>query len=154
MASTLAEVDGTLKKDETNPKDLLGIRKAALRLVPPALAIYTSLPMMVGGTKYDPYNWRGKKVRQSVYLEAMLRHIYAVMDGEDVDEETGGPHEASIAACVAIVLDARATGNLIDDRPPRGAAAEALKEVAAIMAAKNYYADLAEARAAREKATP
>lgn len=136
--------------DQTNPKDKLGIKKAPLRLVPPALEIYTSLPMMVGGVKYDPYNWRGKAVRQSIYLEAAKRHILALLDGEDTDEETGGPHEASVAACMAIVLDARATGNLIDDRPPKGAAAQALKDVQKILESKNYYADLAKARAERE----
>ena len=121
----------------TIPKDALGIKKAPLRLVPPALAIYTSIAMAVGGHKYGPYNWRSKKVLYSVYLEAALRHIADAIDGEDEDEESGGPPEAHIAACMAIILDARVTGNLIDDRPPKGAAKQALLEVADILKRKN-----------------
>ena len=139
---TPVQMGVTIPKDKRNPKDALGIKKAPLRLVPPALAIYTSIAMAVGGHKYGPYNWRKNAVLYSVYLEAALRHIADAIDGEDEDEESGGPPEAHIAACMAIILDARVTGNLIDDRPPKGAAKRALLEVADILKRKNYYSDL------------
>jgi hypothetical protein len=142
MEGSPVQIGVDVKPDERNPKDLLGIKKAPLRLVPPALTIYTSIAMAVGGHKYGPYNWRSKKVLYTVYLEAALRHIADAIDGEDEDEESGGPPEAHIAACMAIILDARVTGNLIDDRPPKGAVKKALQDVADILKRKRYYADL------------
>lgn len=126
------ECNGAIRADDTtNPKDLIGLLKAPLRLVPPALAIWVSQVMKLGAKKYGPYNWRDKKVRQTVYLEAIERHLLALRDGEDLDPESGKPHEAHIAACCAIVLDARANDCLIDDRyitHKRGAAARLLSE--------------------------
>jgi hypothetical protein len=40
----------------------------------------------------------------------------------------GLPHEAHAAASLGIVLDAVATGNIIDDRPKAGAAGKLLAE--------------------------
>lgn len=114
---------------ETNPKDLIGLTKPPLRLVPSALIIYASLAFAVGARKYGEYNWRTKKVRRTIYLEAAMRHILAALDGEDIDSESGVPHEAHAAACMGVVLDALATGNLVDDRPVKGAAAKLLKDL-------------------------
>lgn len=114
--------------DTTNPKDILGLQKAPLRLVPPALLIHVSRVMAHGAAKYGAYNWRALKVRLEIYLEAAMRHILAKMDGEDLDPDSGYPHEAHAAACMAIILDAAATGNLIDDRPAEGPASKLLKE--------------------------
>jgi hypothetical protein len=116
--------DDTPLTDEANPKDVLGQKKSALRLVPPALAIEVAPVMQLGAKKYGPYNWREKPVRLAVYLEAMLRHVYAVMDGEWLDSESGRPHVAHIAASAGIVLDAEAIGNLIYEEQNEGAAPE------------------------------
>jgi hypothetical protein len=115
--------------DDTNPKDRLGAKKPPLTLVPPALLIYTSRVMALGAAKYGPYNWREKKVRLTVYIEAAMRHLMALFDGEDTDPESGMPHSAHAAACMGIILDALATGNLIDDRPTKGAAARLLADL-------------------------
>jgi hypothetical protein len=114
--------------DETNPKDILGMKKPPLRLVPPALIIYTSFAMAVGARKYGAFNWRNKKVRRTVYLEAAMRHLQQALDGEDADHETGKPHEASVAACMAIILDAMSCDCMIDDRPPKGPAGKLIAE--------------------------
>jgi hypothetical protein len=105
-------------KKGMNPKDKLGLKKVPLRLVPSAAMVYTSAAMALGGLVkgYGPYNWRDNKVLYSVYLEAAMRHLIQSMDGEDADNESLVPHEASIMACCAIILDAKMTGNLVDDR--------------------------------------
>lgn len=113
--------------DPTNPKDRLGLKKPAVRLVPPAGILQTSRAMELGAAKYGPYNWREKEVRLSVYLEAAMRHLMAKQDGEDLDPESGAPHEAHAAACMMIVLDAAAGGQLIDDRPKPGPAPALIK---------------------------
>lgn len=54
-----------------------------------------------GAVKYgDPENW--KKVPQKEWIEATLRHLYAHLDGELVDPESGLPH-LSHAACSAFL---------------------------------------------------
>lgn len=106
--------------DKTNPKDLIGLTKVALRLVPSALEVFAAFVYKLGAAKYGAFNWRKNNVRRTVYLEAAMRHLKAVMDGEDTDPESGAPHEAHVVACMGIILDALVTGNLIDDRPPPG----------------------------------
>lgn len=112
----------------SNPKDVLGLRKPPLRLVPPALLIFVAKVMGLGARKYGAYNWRTLRVRKLVYIEAAMRHLMAVIDGEDTDPESGMPHEAHVAACMGILLDAQALGVLIDDRPPKGPAAALIVE--------------------------
>ena len=105
-----------------NPKDLLGMQKVPLRLVPPALSIFAAKALELGAKKYGPYNWRQNRVLRSIYIEAAMRHLLAALDGEDSDPESGLPHEAHAAACMAILLDAKENGNLIEDRPAPGPA--------------------------------
>lgn len=112
----------------TNPKDIIGLTKPPLRLVPPALIIHVSRAMANGAKKYGPYNWRGNRVRLTVYLEAAMRHILQKLDGEDIEPDSGCTHEAHAAACMGIILDAHACGALIDDRPTKGAAARLIRE--------------------------
>lgn len=116
------------KVDETNPKDLIGVTKSRLDLVPPALAISAAPAMELGARKYGPYNWRTKAVRLTVYLGAIDRHLAAYRDGQDTDPESGYSHLGHVAACLAIIADAKAIGKLIDDRPPAGGAAAMLEE--------------------------
>ncbi len=65
------------------------------------------------------------------YIGAALRHIAAYADGEDFDPEIKLPtHHLGLAkACLGIVLDSLETGNLIDNRPPPGAAAALLRSL-------------------------
>jgi hypothetical protein len=111
-------------KDTTNPKDLIGMTKPPVGLVPPALIIHVSQAMKNGAIKYGPYNWRSNKVRMSIYLDAALRHILELLDGEDFASDSGVHHAAHAAACMGIILDALETGSLVDDRPKKGAAAK------------------------------
>lgn len=115
-------------EDETNPKDLVGAKKCPLRYVPCALKITAAPALAEGARKYGPYNWRQKKVQYTIYLEAIERHLSALLDGQDLDPATGISHESSIAANIGIVADARALGRLIDDRTGAGAAPILLAE--------------------------
>jgi hypothetical protein len=113
----------------TNPKDLLGLKKAPLRLVPGASIVECSIIMQLGAQKYGAYNWRTNAVRRTVYIEAAMRHLLAALDGEGCDPQSGRPHEAHAMACMAILLDAMHHGNLIDDRPPAGPAGKLIEEL-------------------------
>lgn len=111
---------------DTNPKDRLGLKKVPLSLVPMVVLVYLALAFAEGARKYGEFNWRRKSVRRRVYLEAILRHCLAALAGEDIDADSGLPHEAKIAACCAIILDAKECGNLIDDRFEKDATATLL----------------------------
>jgi hypothetical protein len=114
--------------DDTNPKDALGAAKVDLALIPPAASIYMALAMMEGARKYGPYNWRSKKVQMMIYLSAAKRHIDKVIDGQDLDEESLIPEIGHAMASLGIIADAMETGNIIDNRPPKGAAAVLLQK--------------------------
>jgi hypothetical protein len=118
---------GSVPRLGTNPKDLLGIKKVRLGLVPPSSMIYQALAMEDGAKKYGPYNWRANKVISSVYLDAAIRHLLQYMDGEDLAEDSQKPHLGHALACIGIIVDAKETGNLIDDRPLRGAASKLIE---------------------------
>jgi hypothetical protein len=121
--------------DTGNPKDRIGDTKPDLALVPSALSIYVAEVMKLGKRKYGAFNWRSKAVRRMVYLSAALRHIQQSIDGADYDDESGLPHEAHAAACMGIVLDGLAVGNLINDRPTPGAASKLIKDFTENLAA-------------------
>ncbi len=116
------------KKLGQNPKDRIGIKKVQLDLVPPAAKIYTALGLTDGKAKYGAYNWRKNKVIMSIYLAAIERHLAAWWDGEEFASDSGVHHLAHALACGAILADAKETGNLIDDRPPKGCAARLIQE--------------------------
>ena len=111
----------------TNPKDLIGSKKPSISLVPPVGIIQIAEAMRNGAEKYGAYNFRGSKVQYTVYLDAILRHTLALIDGEDRAKDSDLHHLAHIGANVAILLDTKETGNLIDDRPKKGNASEVIE---------------------------
>jgi hypothetical protein len=114
-------------EDSGNPKDRIGDTKPQMHLVPAALNIEVARVMADGARKYGPYNWREKPVRMTVYISAMERHLAALKDGENLTRDSGVKHLGAIAASAAILLDAQAVGNLIDDRPTPGPAGDLIE---------------------------
>lgn len=112
------------ESESANPKDSIGETKPPMHLIPPAAEILEAVVMGLGARKYGPFNWRSAKVRATVYVAAAKRHLAQWLDGTDGDPESGVSHLAHARACLGILLDAQATGNLVDDRPPPGVAAK------------------------------
>lgn len=73
-----------------------------------------------GAKKYGPFNWRVEPVQGRVYLEAAMRHLLLLLDGEDFDRDTGIHHGAFVLSTMAIYLDAMVQGTLIDNRSLAG----------------------------------
>lgn len=69
-----------------------------------------------GADKYGARNWRKDAILASTYEGAMMRHLFAWIEGEDIDPDSGEPHLSHLRACCAVVLDGQAHGKLIDDR--------------------------------------
>lgn len=109
-----------LPPPDDNPKTAEGLKKPQLQLVPPSAVQAEAVAFLDGAEKYGPYNWRQKPVSISTYVAAARRHLDALWDGEDLvqDSKNGATHMAAVRACMAILIDAKAAGMLIDDRPP------------------------------------
>lgn len=117
------------KAEGVNPKDLLGMTKPPLGLVPQSGLIWTAMAMKFGALGidaegaqvrpegYGAYNWRGKPVRASIYVDAIMRHTARVLDGGiDIKAADSKVYDlAHIAACCFILIDAHEHGNLIND---------------------------------------
>jgi len=101
----------------TNPKDLLGEKKISITKLPPVAILHGSAAMVNGADKYGPYNWRENDVVSHIYIDAAMRHLMEWWEGEETASDSGVNHLGHAIACCAILLDAQANGNLIDDRP-------------------------------------
>jgi len=102
--------------NSSNPKDVACKNKLPVYLVPPELVRQVASVLKNGADKYGEFNWRTKPVQLRNYLSAIVRHTLCLMDGEDIDTESGLPHIAHIASTCSIVMDAIKHKSLIDDR--------------------------------------
>ncbi len=126
----------------TNPKDAVGDTKVPLWLLSPIAKAQWALAQFAGFLKYGAWNWRVMGVRASVYASAGARHFDAYLSGEEFDPVDGTHHLGNAMACAAILLDAKAAGKLVDDRPPSVGIRETYAEVERQMAAlRTQYAN-------------
>lgn len=111
---------GRAPKLPSNPKAKLGAKKLNLFLLPPVAMAHMASGMMNGELKFGPYKFRETTIEASVYIAACKRHLDLWADGEEKAEDSGVHHLGHAMACLAIILDAQAYGNLIDDRAKTG----------------------------------
>lgn len=135
----------------------MGTQKVSLSKLPAVAIAHGALAMMNGAIKYGAYNWRAKPVVASIYVDAALRHITAWFEGEEDATDSGVHHLGHALACCAIILDAQAVGNLIDDRPvttqSKGVMTRVLDRLMVKVAAMLLKAANAKAEAAQSKST-
>lgn len=132
--TALSRREFALADKPSNPKDLIGSTKVPMGLVPPITMAYLAVGHLEGDLKYGRVNWREAGVRFSIYLDAMLRHIMKLRDGEWADSITTVPHLANILCCASIIIDAHHAGKLIDDRPKSNeATSETIDEMSSIV---------------------
>ena len=99
-----------------DPKGAIGATKTPLALIPPFAMEQTAWVHKLGAEKYGPYNWRATGVCATTYVAAIMRHLNAWRDGEDLDPESGISHIAHVACSCNILLDAQHCDTLQDDR--------------------------------------
>ena len=99
-----------------DPKGAAGALKAPMHLIPPYALEQTAWVHKLGSEKYGAYNWRKTGVCATTYVSAIIRHLDAWRDGQDMDPESGISHIAHIATSCNILLDAGHCGTLQDDR--------------------------------------
>lgn len=126
----------------TNPKDIIGSTKVPLGLVPAVTMAYLAIGHLEGDLKYGRVNWREAGVRMMIYIDAALRHIEKLKEGQWDDPVTKVPHLANALACLSIIVDAKHADKLVDDRPKSTPAADVIDEMSSIVAnLKELYGD-------------
>jgi hypothetical protein len=102
---------------ESNPKQANGIKKVPLHNIPCRPLFEVGLAFMEGARKYGSHNYRDVGVRASVYYDAVMRHLMAWWEGEEIDPDSGVPHIIKAIACLFVLRDSMYMCNWSDDRP-------------------------------------
>ena len=79
--------------------------KPKMNLLPPKAIVEVAKVLTFGAEKYDAENWRKLDDLQNRYTAGALRHIFAHMDGEQLDPETGLSHMAHALCCLLFKLE-------------------------------------------------
>lgn len=103
----------------TNPKDMVGIRKAGQSAVPQNVMAEVGVAMLEGALKYGRHNYRAVGVRASVYYDGTRRHLDDWWEGEDLDPDSQLSHITKAITSLTVLRDSMMRGNWTDDRPPR-----------------------------------
>lgn len=117
---------------ETNPKRQYGMSSIPLNLWSPLASSYGAVGLYNGSLKYGQGNYKATPVEASIYIAAAMRHLNAWAEGEEYDQADGVPNLGGVLANIAILIDSRAAGTLIDDRQLPGGylqEREKLKEI-------------------------
>lgn len=88
--------------------------KPMMDLLDPIAMEQLAKVLTFGAQKYAAHNWR-KGIKQSRLLAALLRHTFAHLRGQNLDEESGLPHIAH-AMCCCMFLLGLADRQDLDDR--------------------------------------
>ena len=89
--------------------------KAPISLIPVEAVIGEAAVFGFGATKYGRHNFR-LGLEHTRVLDAAMRHILAIVNGEDIDPESGLPHWAHARCCLAMYAFYQVNGIGIDDR--------------------------------------
>lgn len=79
--------------------------KPKMYLLPPKAIVEVSKVLTFGAEKYDEENWRKLDNLQNRYTGGALRHLFAHLDGELKDPETGYSHLAHAMCCLLFKLE-------------------------------------------------
>lgn len=107
-----------MSKTTENPKTGAGRLKFSMSVLPANVMGELALALTEGARKYGRHNYRVGMVHASVYYDALMRHMSAWWEGEDIDPESGLSHLVKAAACLIVLRDAMVRDAVDDDRPP------------------------------------
>ncbi len=116
-----ATEEKTFAVKPSNPKDIVGVRKAPMSTVSAPVLAEIGVGMLEGASKYGRHNYRIVGVRSSVYYDATMRHLMSWWEGEDIDPESGMSHITKAITSLVVLRDAQIQGTVTDDRAPRSA---------------------------------
>lgn len=111
--SDLIHYDQLKKKETSGRKDDTG--KPPLDLLDPLALEGIAAVLAFGATKYAKYNWRGG-IAYSRLIASVMRHLFAIIRGEDRDPESGLPHIDHAGAGIMFLSHFMKTRPDLDDR--------------------------------------
>lgn len=111
--ATLAEYQAQAGSPNVGIKHDAG--KVPLDLIDPTAIEGLAAVLAFGANKYAANNWRGG-LSYSRLLAAMMRHLFAIMRGEDTDPESGLPHVDHVGCCWMFLSNMMKTRPDLDDR--------------------------------------
>lgn len=114
--NVVAEGNFIKEAPDTNPKRQYGLASIPLNMWSPLASAYGALGLYNGSLKYGKANFANTPVEASIYIAAAMRHLSAWAAGQEDDPADGVPNLGGVLANIAILLEARAAGMLIDDR--------------------------------------
>lgn len=79
--------------------------KPRMHLLPSKSMFEVANVLTFGAQKYDEENWRKLENLQDRYSSGALRHIFAHIDGSELDEESGFSHLAHAICCLLFKLE-------------------------------------------------
>ena len=100
--------------------DRLNFGKPKMSIIPYDPMTEVAKVLMFGAEKYSRNNWR-KGLTYTSIIDSMERHIGAIKNGEDFDEESGLYHAAHVAANAIFFIQYMMDGmEFLDDRYKKG----------------------------------
>ena len=93
--------------------------KPKMNLLPPKAIVEISKVLTFGAAKYDAENWRKLDDLQNRYTAGALPHIFAHMDGEELDPETNLSHLAHAMCCLLFKLEIELENGKSKEEEPR-----------------------------------
>lgn len=93
--------------------------KPKMHLLPPKATLEVAKVLTFGANKYDEENWRKLDNLQSRYTSGALRHIFAHIDSETLDTESGLSHLAHAICCLLFKLEIELENAKIEEERPR-----------------------------------
>ena len=112
-------IDTSAGEKETNPKDMIGMKKVPISTLSCAVLYEMGLGMLEGARKYGRHNYRAMGVSATVYYDAAIGHLMDWFEGEDIDEDSGLSHVTKAMTALLVLRDSMLCGNWVDDRPLR-----------------------------------
>ena len=110
LSGNLMTTSEGIKYDSAKPK---------MNLLPPKAILEVAKVLTFGAEKYDAENWRKLDDLQNRYTAGALRHIFAHMDGEELDPETNLSHLAHALCCLLFKLEIELEDAKTKEKEPR-----------------------------------
>lgn len=89
--------------------------KLPLDLLDPLALDGIAAVLQFGAKKYAAHNWRGG-LSYTRLIAALLRHLFAILRGEDTDPESGLPHVDHVGCCWMFLSYHMKVNPHLDDR--------------------------------------
>jgi len=113
------EVERVTKEEFDNMVQPAGTKydqgKTRLELLDPYAIEQLGRVLTFGAGKYGARNWM-KGIAYTRLIGAALRHLFAFVNGEDTDKESGLPHLAHCMCCIMFLLGMSQIHPEMDDR--------------------------------------